>query len=81
MNIGVPKEIKDNEYRVSVTPGGVHQLVVEGHRVLVQEAAGQGSGFADAEYRDAGAEILSKARDHYAAGIDEIERALQALDE
>jgi alanine dehydrogenase len=61
MNIGVPKEIKDNEYRVSVTPGGVHQLVVEGHRVLVQEAAGQGSGFADAEYREAGAEIVSQA--------------------
>ncbi len=61
MIIGVPKEIKDNEYRVSATPGGVHQLVEEGHQVLVELGAGTGSGFADEEYADAGATIVSAA--------------------
>jgi alanine dehydrogenase len=61
MIIGVPKEIKDNEYRVSVTPGGVYQLAGEGHRVLVERSAGEGSGFADSEYADAGAEMLADA--------------------
>lgn len=59
MNIGVLKEIKDNEYRVSATPGGAYQFVGEGHRVLVEREAGKGSGFTDAEYEEAGAEIIS----------------------
>jgi alanine dehydrogenase len=62
MIIGVPKEIKDNEYRVAITPGGVRQLVEAGHRVLVQSGAGAGSGFSDDEYRRVGAEIASESR-------------------
>nr|MBC7244531.1 alanine dehydrogenase [Chloroflexota bacterium] len=61
MIIGVPKEIKDNEYRVSITPGGVHQLVVEGHQVLIERGAGEGSGFADSEYEQAGAKLVADA--------------------
>jgi alanine dehydrogenase len=63
MIIGIPKEIKDNEYRVSVTPGGVQQLAEDGHRVLVERGAGEGSGFADDEYAEAGAELISGAAD------------------
>ena len=58
MIIGVPKEIKDNENRVSTTPGGVHEYVSRGHQVIVETAAGAGSGFRDDEYRAAGAEIV-----------------------
>lgn len=61
MIIGVPKEIKDNEYRVAVTPGGVEMLRQHGHRVLVQAGAGEGSGFSDEEYTRSGAEILPTA--------------------
>jgi len=57
--IGVPREIKDNENRVSVTSGGVSRLVEEGHQVLLERGAGEGSGFADDEYVEAGAELLS----------------------
>jgi len=59
--IGIPKEIKDNEYRVSITPGGVHLLVEAGHRVLVEQGAGKGSGFTDNEYVEAGAELVAEA--------------------
>lgn len=61
MIIGVPKEIKDNEYRVSLTPGGVETLTQAGHQVLVQAGAGEGSGFSDEEYTRAGAEIVRDA--------------------
>jgi len=61
MIIGVPKEIKDNEYRVALTPGGAHTLVQEGHKVLVQAGAGEGSGFGDSEYERAGAVIVNNA--------------------
>ncbi len=61
MIVGVPKEIKDNEYRVALPPGGVEMLVHHGHRVLVQAGAGEGSGFTDDEYRRSGAEILPTA--------------------
>jgi alanine dehydrogenase len=57
MIIGVPKEIKNNENRVAMTPGGVHELVVRGHRVMVEQSAGENSGFLDASYVSAGAEI------------------------
>jgi alanine dehydrogenase len=63
MIIGVAKEIKDNEYRVSMTPGGVHQLVEAGHTVLVETGAGEGSYFHDEDYMQAGAKI---------AGADEV---------
>jgi alanine dehydrogenase len=61
MIIGVPKEIKDHEYRVAMTPGGVNQLMLHDHRVLVEAGAGEGSGFSDAQYEQAGAEIVSAA--------------------
>lgn len=58
MIIGVPKEIKDNEARVAVTPAGVKALTEAGHKVLVETNAGALSSFPDAEYQDAGAEIV-----------------------
>jgi len=59
MIIGVPKEIKNNEFRVGMTPGGVREFVAHGHTVLVENAAGEGSSFTDAEYSSAGAEMVS----------------------
>lgn len=59
MMIGVPKEIKDHEYRVGVTPDGVRALRHAGHEVLVEPTAGAGSGFSDDQYRQAGAKIVS----------------------
>lgn len=59
MIVGVPKEIKDNEYRVSMTPPGVHQLVEAGHTVLVETGAGEGSHFPDEDFAEAGANIVS----------------------
>ncbi|WP_345978981.1 alanine dehydrogenase [Sulfurimonas sp. HSL3-2] len=59
MIIGVPKEIKTDEYRVSITPAGVAELVKEGHTVYVQNSAGEGSGFSDTEYEKAGAALLT----------------------
>lgn len=59
MNIGVLKEIKANENRVSMTPAGVHDLVLHGHQVYVQETAGEESGLSNEEYIQAGAEIIA----------------------
>ena len=61
MIVGVPREIKDNEARVGVTPAGVKALVEAGHKVLVETRAGDLSGFSDADYQDAGAEIVGDA--------------------
>jgi len=61
MIIGVPKEIKDHEARVGVTPAGAKALVEAGHTVLVETHAGAASGFPDHEYQDAGAEIVGEA--------------------
>jgi len=58
MNIGVPKEIKTDEYRVAITPAGVKELSIAGHSIYVQSSAGEGSGFSDADYQSAGAKIL-----------------------
>jgi alanine dehydrogenase len=69
MIIGIPKEIKDNEYRVAVTPGGVHQLAEEGHEVLVETGAGEGSDFDDAQYAAAGARIVPTAADAWSARL------------
>ncbi len=66
MIIGVPKEIKNNENRVAVTPSGARELVGHGHKVYVQHTAGEGSGFPDELYVKAGAEILPKIEDVYA---------------
>jgi len=57
--VGVPTEVKDHEYRVALTPPGARELVGAGHRVLVQAGAGEGSAISDAQYRGAGAEIVS----------------------
>lgn len=65
MVIGVPKEIKNNENRVAVTPAGVAEFVKNGHTVYIQATAGEGSGFADAAYLAAGAQILSTIEEVY----------------
>src|SRR5687768_1520101 len=65
MIIGVPKEIKNNENRVALTPGGVAEMKKHNHTVYVQATAGLGSGFADAEYVEAGAQILPTIEDVY----------------
>lgn len=62
MLIGVPKEVKDHEYRVGVTPAGAHALVQHGHEVLVESGAGARVGFADAQYQAAGARIVPNHR-------------------
>jgi alanine dehydrogenase len=66
--IGLPKEIKDNEYRVGLTPAGVRALTDAGHRVLVEKSAGDGSGFDDPLYTRAGATIIDSADDVWAEG-------------
>ncbi len=63
MIIGVPKEIKSDEYRVAATPAGVEQLKRAGHRVLIERGAGVGSGLVDADYEAYGAELVSSARE------------------
>jgi alanine dehydrogenase len=68
MLVGVPKEIKTHEYRVGLVPGSVRELVLHGHKVLVETGAGAGIGFADDAYRAAGAEIAPDARSVFAAG-------------
>ena len=66
MIVGVPKEIKDLENRVSVTPGGAQEFVRHGHDVLVERGAGDGSGFADAEYERAGAVLIDTHEEVFA---------------
>ena len=61
MLVGVPKEIKDNEYRVGLVPSTVRELTDKGHRVMVETSAGAGAGLPDADYRSAGAEIVENA--------------------
>lgn len=63
MLIGVPKEIKDHEHRVSVTPDGAHLLRKSGHQVLLESSAGRGSGFSDEAYRQAGAQVARSKED------------------
>jgi alanine dehydrogenase len=66
MIIGVPKEIKNNENRVALTPAGVAEMKNHGHSVYVQATAGEGSGFEDAEYTAAGAVVLNTIEEVYA---------------
>lgn len=63
MIIGVPKEIKDNEFRVGIVPGGVEELVLARHQVLLEKGAGLGSGIPDSEFVKAGARLVSSKRD------------------
>lgn len=65
MIIGVPKEIKNNENRVALTPAGALELTKRGHKVFIQSTAGDGSGFPDKEYIEAGAKILKTIEDVY----------------
>jgi alanine dehydrogenase len=58
MRIGIPTEVKDHEYRVAITPAGVHELVGRGHEVFVQAGAGTGSSLSDEDYEAAGAKVL-----------------------
>ena len=66
MIVGVPTEIKDDEYRVAMRPVGVEELVARGHHVLVQAGAGLGSGFADHAYIECGAQLVATANDVFA---------------
>lgn len=66
MIIGVPKEIKNNENRVAVTPAGITEFRSHGHTIYVQSQAGQGSGFSDEEYLEAGAQLLDTIEEVYA---------------
>ncbi|MFN0277296.1 MAG: alanine dehydrogenase [Pyrinomonadaceae bacterium] len=68
MKIGLPKEIKDNEYRVGLTPAGVQALVGDGHTVYVQKTAGEGSGFKDEQYVKAGGQLLDTADEIWQTG-------------
>jgi len=69
MIVGVPKEIKDNEYRVAVTPAGAQQLIEHGHHVLVETGAGDGSRFTDEQYARVGAKIVPTAADAWSAQL------------
>ena len=64
--IGVPKEIKNNEFRVGMTPGGAREFVAFGHTVIVEKSAGEGSSFSDDEYIAAGAELVASADEVFA---------------
>jgi alanine dehydrogenase len=68
VKIGVPREIKNHEYRVAITPSGVHELVQAGHDVYFEESAGVGSSISDEEYVTAGARIVATADEVWAAG-------------
>ena len=78
MIVGLPKEIKDNEYRVGLTPAGVRALTDAGHQVNVEKSAGEGSGFDDALYQKAGAHIIDSADDIW-AGADMIVKVKEPI--
>src|ERR671929_968800 len=67
MRVGVPREVKNREYRVALTPAGVTELVRAGHEVLVEKGAGEGSSIPDADFSAAGARIVPTADDVWAA--------------
>jgi alanine dehydrogenase len=67
VDVGIPKEVKDNEYRVAATPEGVRELVRAGHRVLVEASAGEGSAISDDDFAAAGAVVASSAAEVYAS--------------
>src|SRR5579859_6850850 len=68
MKVGIPKEVKNHEYRVAITPAGVHELVRFGHEVFVQQDAGTGSSIPDDDFVTAGAQILPTADDIWQTG-------------
>ncbi len=79
MIVGLPKEIKDNEYRVGLTPAGVRALSDAGHQVIVEKSAGDGSGFEDALYQKAGGEIIDTA-DEVWAGAEMIVKVKEPIE-
>jgi alanine dehydrogenase len=68
MRVGVPKEVKNHEYRVAMTPAGVHELVRHGHQVVVQAGAGVGSSIPDEQYAEAGAVLVATAEEVWESG-------------
>ncbi|HVB26279.1 MAG TPA: alanine dehydrogenase [Mycobacteriales bacterium] len=66
MKVGIPREVKDHEYRVAITPSGVHELVAVGHRIFVEKDAGVGSAIPDEDFVAAGATIIGAADDVWA---------------
>jgi alanine dehydrogenase len=67
MDVGIPRELKDHEYRVAITPSGVRELTDAGHRVLIERGAGLGSSITDQEFQRAGATVLATADEVWAA--------------
>src|ERR1700710_149479 len=61
MRVGIPTEIKNNEFRVAITPAGVAELVHRGHEVIIQSDAGEGSAISDADFKRAGAQLINGA--------------------
>ncbi|WP_436736270.1 alanine dehydrogenase [Streptomyces sp. BBFR102] len=80
MKVGIPSEVKNNEFRVAITPAGVHELVRHGHEVHVQQGAGLGSSITDAEYVAAGGSILPTA-DEVWAGADLLLKVKEPVEE
>lgn len=74
MIIGIPKEIKNNERRVGITPAGVTSFIKNGHKVIVETDAGLGSSFTDQDYVSAGAQIVSTAKEAW-----DVEMVIKAL--
>jgi alanine dehydrogenase len=68
MRIAIPREVKNHEYRVAITPAGVHELALRGHQVFIERDAGAGSSIPDDDYAAAGAQVLPTADDVWAAG-------------
>ena len=71
MKVGVPTEIKPDEYRVAITPAGVREMVEHGHEVLIEAGAGEGSAIADADFEAQGAAIVPDAAAVFARGRDD----------
>lgn len=67
MLVGIPTEVKDNEFRAAITPAGVHEFVRNGHDIVIQRGAGEGSSIRDEEYIDAGARVLDTAEEVWGA--------------
>ena len=68
MKVGIPREVKNHEYRVAITPAGVHELVRNGHDVFIEQEAGVGSSIPDQDFVSAGATILPTADDVWGTG-------------
>lgn len=80
VKVGIPREVKNNEFRVAITPAGVHELVRHGHEVVVERNAGAGSSITDEEYTAAGAAILATA-DEVWAGADLLLKVKEPVEE